>query len=146
MQSPDLNRRGFQKLTVAALGGFVAGAASSARGQAGNDAPQINVDPAHLLREPNVCRGLNMCQGKGKGDHDCAGKAACTTVGAHSCAGENDCKGQGGCGGYPGQNTCDSKGQCAVPLKEQTWTLARKQFEQLMKDAGKQVGTPPAKR
>ena len=55
----------------------------------------------------------------------------------------NDCKGQGGCGGYPGQNTCKSKGHCATPLKKETWAIARKQFEQLMEETGKKVGPAP---
>jgi len=144
MSKPDVNRRNFHKLTMAAFGGMVAGAGSSslAQAQEGNK-PKINVDPALLLSDPNVCRGLNTCDGKGKGDHACAGQAACTSVAAHSCAGENECKGQGGCGGYPGQNVCQSKGKCAVPLKAEVWKLARKQFEQLMKDNGKMVGAAP---
>jgi len=131
---------------MAAFGGLTAGTATSAFGQEqAGDKPEIKVDPALLLSEPHVCRGLNTCQGKGKGDHACAGQGACAAVEAHSCAGENACKGQGGCGGYPGQNTCKTAGHCAVPLQEKTWTLARKQFEQLMKDAGKKVGGAPSK-
>jgi len=146
MQRSDVSRRGFHKLTMAAFGGMVAGAGTSAMGQEkADDKPKVNVDPALLLSEPHVCRGLNTCKGKGKGDHACAGQGACTSVAAHSCAGENDCKGQGGCGGYPGQNTCKGKGHCAVPLQKKTWALARKQFEQLMKDAGKKVGDAPKK-
>lgn len=147
MQPSDPNRRHFQKLTLAAFGGLLAGSSSSARAEEKQDGkPQVNVDPALLLQEPNVCRGLNTCEGKGKGNHDCAGKSACTTLTSHSCMGQNDCKGKGGCGGYPGQNTCEGKGHCAIPLKEATWTTARKQFEHLMKDAGKKVGDPPQKR
>lgn len=147
MQPLDPNRRRFQKLTLAAFGGLVAGASSSARAEEKDAAkPKVNVDAALLLQEPNVCRGLNTCEGKGKGDHDCAGKGACTTLTAHSCDGKNDCKGKGGCGGYPGQNTCQGKGHCAIPLRDDTWTIARKQFEHLMKDAGKKVGEAPPKR
>lgn len=146
MQPLDPNRRRFQKLTLAAFGGLVAGSASSAQAEEDGDGkPKVNVDPALLLQEPNVCRGLNACDGKGKGDHDCAGKGACTTLTAHSCAGENDCKGKGGCGGYPGQNTCEGKGHCAIPLKDATWATARKQLEHLMKDAGKKLGEAPQK-
>jgi len=163
MAESNVNRRGFAKLTMAAFGGFVTGAgctqSQNQDGQAqaddakkggdakkdGGDQPKISVDPALLLAEPHVCRGVNTCKGKGKGDHQCAGQGACASVEAHSCAGQNDCKGKGGCGGYPGQNTCNAKGHCAVPLGEGTWALARKQFEQLMKDAGKKVGEAPAK-
>jgi hypothetical protein len=146
MRSSDLSRRRFHKLSMAALGGLVAGTGSSALAQdKEGDKPKVNVDPALLLSEPHVCRGLNTCDGKGKGDHACAGQGACSAVDAYACAGENDCKGQGGCGGYPGQNICQGKGKCAVPLKEEVWKLARKQFEQLMKDAGKKVGPAPKK-
>lgn len=145
MQNSPVTRRHFNKLTMAAFGGLAAGAGSSAFAQAKEEEPKLKVDPAQLLKEPNVCRGLNTCQGKGKGDHACAGQGACAAVAAHACAGENQCKGQGGCGGYPGQNTCKTEGHCAVPLEEKTWELARKQFEQLMKDAGKKVGPAPKK-
>jgi len=144
MQTSDVSRRHFHKLTMAAFGGLSAGAASSAFGQEKEDS-KVKVDPALLLSEPHVCRGLNTCKGHGKGDHACAGQGACTSVSAHSCAGQNDCKGKGGCGGYPGQNTCKGHGHCAVPLSDKTWALARKQFEQLMKDAGKKVGDAPSK-
>jgi len=146
MQPSDVSRRRFQKLTVAAMGGFVMGTGTSAVAEEKNDdKPKLKVDPALLLSEPNTCRGLNTCKGKGKGEHACAGQGACSTVDAHSCGGENGCKGQGGCGGYPGQNTCKGAGHCAVPLNKKTWELARKQFEQLMKDAGKKVGPAPKK-
>lgn len=150
MQTSNVSRRGFHRLTMAAFGGLVAGAGSSALGQEKpgqekEEKPKLKVDPALLLQEPNVCRGLNTCDGKGKGDHACAGQGSCSSVAAHSCNGQNDCKAQGGCGGYPGQNTCKGLGHCAVPLQEKTWALARKQFEQLMKDANKKVGPAPKK-
>lgn len=148
MRPTALGRRDFHKLTAAAFGGLLVGngCADGVQHQAaanGDDKPEIFVDPAQLLQEPNVCRGLNTCQGQGKGEHDCAGQGACAMVAEHACRGENDCKGQGGCGGYPGQNTCDGKGHCAVPLKEATWAIARKQLEHLMSDAGKKLGAAP---
>ena len=70
MQPSNVNRRGFHKLTMAAFGGMVAGAGASALGQEKEaDKPQVNVDPALLLSEPHVCRGLNTCKGKSKGDN-----------------------------------------------------------------------------
>ncbi len=116
-----------------------------AMGQDAKAGDVFPVDPAQLLEDPNVCRGLNSCGGKGKGDHACAGQASCTTVEAHSCHGMNDCKGRGGCGGYPGQNACKEQGHCAVPLSKDSWALARKQFEHLMKDMGKEFGKAPKK-
>lgn len=144
MSDSSVSRRGFHSLAMAAVGGLVSGA-SSALGQNATPAekPKLNVDPVLLISAPNACRGLNTCKGEGKGAHACAGQGACATAGNHACAGENACKGQGGCGGYPGQNTCKGKGHCAMPLGKETWALARKQFEQLMKDAGKKVGPAP---
>ena len=143
--SEPVHRRDFHKLTMAAFGGLVAGTAvSTVQAQKKDEKPKINVDPALLLEEPHSCKGLNTCKGKGKSEKNaCAGQGACATAKAHDCKGMNDCKGQGGCGGYPGQNTCKSKGHCATPLKKETWSLARKQFEQLMEDAGKKVGPAP---
>lgn len=146
MPTSDVSRRRFHRLTMAAFGGLTAGAASSAFGQQKKEEKsKLKVDPGLLLSEPHTCRGLNTCKGEGKGKHECAGQGGCASVTAHSCAGENSCMGQGGCGGYPGQNTCKATGHCAVPLQEKTWALARKQFEQLMKDAGKSAGEAPKK-
>lgn len=152
MDQKNVTRRDFSKLATAAVGGLLAvggtafasekKAAKAAAPAAG--APTVNVDPALLLQDKNVCRGLNTCKGEGKGTHECAGQGACATAVAHSCHTANECKGQGGCGGYPGQNACKGKGHCAVPLKKSTWDLARMQFEQLSKDAGKMVGAAPA--
>jgi hypothetical protein len=107
-------------------------------------AKEFPVDASLLLQDPNVCRGLNTCQGKGKGSHSCAGQSACSSVAQHSCNGTNECKGQGGCGGYPGQNACKEQGHCAVPLSKETWLIARKQFEHLMKDTGQTFGAAAA--
>ncbi len=146
MPQSELKRRDFHKLAAAALGGLAAGAAGTALAAQEKDKeePELPVDPALLLDEPHVCRGLNTCKNKGKGSrNNCAGQGACAAVGKHSCNGENDCKGQGGCGGYPGQNTCKGKGHCAVPLSEEAWALARKQFEELTTATGKKVGKAP---
>lgn len=147
MSQDRVSRRNFSKLSVAAFGGLFAGAAGpAARADHHEDDEdaKVVVDPAILLEEPNVCRGLNTCADKGRGNHECAGMGSCATVEAHSCAGTNDCKGQGGCGGYPGQNTCEGKGHCAVPLKDSVWEIARKQFEHLHKDMDKKVGSAPS--
>ncbi|MBI1321022.1 MAG: hypothetical protein GC168_19020 [Candidatus Hydrogenedens sp.] len=150
MSDKMVSRRDFSRLTAAAVGGVMgaaglAYAAGDKEMKDGKKGPKIMVDPALLLADKNVCRGLNMCNGHGKGDHACAGHGACASVEAHACNGMNECKGQGGCGGYPGQNACKGKGECAVPLKDDTWDIARKQFEKLMKDNGKAVGAAPAK-
>jgi hypothetical protein len=137
-----LSRRDFGKLTMAAFSGVLLGAALAA------DAAESEEkhDPALLMQDKHVCRGLNTCKGKGKGgDNGCAGTGNCATTEAHSCKGDNTCKGQGGCGEYPGQNSCKGLGGCDVPLKEKTWKKARKAFETQMKKAGKTVGEAPKK-
>ena len=147
------SRRDFSRLTAAAFGGVVAGGAVSASGQEAEKKKDYGIDPALLLAEPHVCRGLNSCKGQGgcksagnecKGHNACAGAGGAATASAHSCKGMNDCKGQSGCGGYPGQNaTCKGQGECAVPLTADTWKIARKQFEQIAKAAGVKVNPVP---
>lgn len=157
MRDKTMKRRDFQKLTMAAFGGMLAGTGCTQTvdegggetgGQSANgnqEGTEVVVDAALLLQEPHVCRGLNTCEGKGNGkENACAGQGTCAAVAEHACDGQNACKGQGGCGGYPGQNTCEGKGHCAVPLSEETWAIARKQLEHLMKDAGKEIGQAPA--
>lgn len=146
MSEENVSRRDFSKLAVAAAAGLTAigGTAMAAKEGSKKKKKTFPVDPALLLSDPNVCKGLNICGGHGKGDHSCAGNAACATAAKHECKGHNECKGQGGCGGYPGQNACKEQGHCAVPLNKDAWKLARKQFEHIMKDMGKKVGNPPA--
>src|SRR5919108_486442 len=140
MTSASLSRRDFSRLTMAAFGGVLLGTTLSGSA-AEKDAKH---DPALLLQDKHVCRGLNTCKGKGKGgDNSCAGMGNCAIAEAHSCKGENACKGQGGCGEYPGQNSCKGLGSCEVPLKEKTWKTARKAFEAQMKKAGKTFGDAP---
>lgn len=141
MNPSGMNRRDFQRLTLAALGGMAAGVSIVDRGYGAEE----DVNP--LLAEPHVCRGLNTCKAKGAGkENACAGMGICATATAHECATLNSCKGQGGCGAAPGENKCKSMGQCAVPLKDEAWKKARKRFEELMTKAGKQVGPAPAKK
>jgi hypothetical protein len=144
MRPSDLNRRDFNRLALAALGGLMAGAdAAQAQGQEKEDKKTSKKNP--LLLEPHICRGLNTCKQKDKtGKNNCAGMGACHTVKAHSCSGENACRGQGGCGAKPGENNCKGMGDCAVPLHKPAWTKARARFEELMKKEGKKVGPAPA--
>lgn len=140
----NVKRRDFGKLAVAAFGGLAVGASSREAAADDDKAPKIPVDPALLLKDPHVCRGLNVCKGHGAGGkNECAGRGQCASV-KHVCAGENECKGQGGCGGYPGQNNvCKGQGHCAVPLDAETWEIARIQFEEIMEANGKKVGKAP---
>jgi hypothetical protein len=142
VRNPSLSRRDFGKLTMAAFGGVLLGT-SAASSAAESDEKH---DPALLLQDKHVCRGLNTCKEKGKGaDNSCAGTGKCAMAEAHSCKGDNTCKGQGGCGEYAGQNSCKGQGACEVPLNEKTWKKARKAFEAQMKKAGKTVGAAPKK-
>ncbi len=151
MVEKKVSRRNFSSLTLAAAAGIVGGSRMAAAAGKGSGTKKKNekdadfpVDPALLLQDPNVCRGLNGCKGHGKGDHACAGQGACATVKAHACNGMNECKGEGGCGGYPGQNNCKEHGHCAVPLSKDSWELARKQYEHLMTSLDKKFSPAPS--
>ena len=145
MNDNDLNRRQFQKLAMAALGGLVAGAGLANADDKKADKPKDEKKDA-LLQEPHVCRGLNTCKSLGKGGkNDCAGTSACATAKAHTCGGENACRGLGGCGESPGENKCKGMGKCHVPLTDKAWAKARKRFEEVMKKAGKKFGDAPKK-
>lgn len=174
MADSEFNRRDFNRLTLAAFGGIVAGTIAGCAGEgddgagggdgggtgggtgagggATSETPPVDagddtaaVDPSLLAEEPHVCRGLNTCENKGKsGENACAGQGTCATATAHSCHGMNECKGQGGCEDTAGKNTCEGKGACSVPLGEETWTKVRAQFEEQMKAAGTEVGPAPA--
>ena len=141
MDDAKWSRRDFERLTVAALGGLIAGSSAASNASAA-DKP----GKSRLLEEPHVCRGLNTCKSKGAGGKNaCAGQGQCASVVAHSCGGENACKGQGGCGANPGENACKGMGSCSVPLHAGAWEKARKHFEAAMKKAGKKVGPAPKK-
>lgn len=143
MAPTQINRREFERLTAAALGGMLlgAGAARAAEDDEDDDGKSL------LLKEPHVCRGLNTCKGKGADKKNaCAGQGACATAKKHDCSGQNACKGQGGCGQHVGENSCEGKGGCSVPLMDKAWKKTRKRFEDLMKKEGKKVGPAPAKK
>jgi hypothetical protein len=136
----DLSRRDFAKLTLAALAGLSAGTGTP-EAQA-YDPNRRNENP--LFSDPHVCRGLNTCRGKGADRRNkCAGTGVCATARAHPCKMHNDCRGQGGCGDKPGENECRALGACDVPLKPRIWNLARRRFEELMKQRKRWFGVPP---
>lgn len=159
MASGDMRRRDFNRLSLAAFSGLLAGTALGAcsNGSGGGGAADAGGDAAAgdapatpdlsaMLVEPHVCRGLNTCEGHGAdGKNSCAGVGSCATANAHSCHGHNDCTGQGGCGDFPGANSCSGKGECGVPLSDKAWAKARLNFETAMKAAGKDVGEAPPK-
>jgi hypothetical protein len=120
-----MNRRDFNKLMAAAVGGALAGAATPAL---------ADHHEGDAKASGHSCAGKNECKGKGgckSGDNGCAGKNSCKGKGGcssahapeaaksgHSCAGKNECKGKGGCktgdAGCAGKNSCKGKGGCAT--------------------------------
>jgi hypothetical protein len=147
MDNDKLNRRDFERLTAAAVGGLLAGAGLAHPALAADEAPKKDPKKNPMLGEPHVCRGINMCKGLGADKKNaCAGQGACATAKAHTCHAENECRGQGGCGAKPGENACKGKGECGVPMGAGAWKKARKRFEELMAAEGKKVGPAPPKK
>jgi hypothetical protein len=139
-----MDRRSFNRLAAAALGGMVAGA-NLARGE--EKPKKKDVKKPLFLQEPHVCRGLNTCKGKGKSEKNaCAGTSDCATAKSITCGGQNDCAGLGGCGEKPGENKCKGMGSCHVPLGDNAWAKARKAYEAAMKKANKKFGDAPKKK
>lgn len=155
MLNDGMDRRDFHKLTVAALGGMIAGAAAGcgttppapeSTGEGGAAAVALTEAEQLIMDEPHTCRGLNSCKNLGRSkENACAGQGTCASIADTTCGGNNACKGQGGCGTDPGMNSCKGKGGCHVPLMEGAWDTARKSFETAMKKSGKTFGPAPAK-
>ena len=154
-ESISTDRRGFNAMVAAAMAGLLGGNASTA--VAADEKKKSKDSSNPLLVEPHICKGLNTCRGLGKDKKKaCAGQGSCFTIEEHDCHGFNKCRGQGACDignwpkhqpHYPGENTCEKKGGCQVPLlpeKKEMWIKARRRFEALMADNGKTVGKPPA--
>lgn len=143
-----MNRRNFNKLAMAALGGALAGAGLSQAADKDKPAAKpMAKDPKKplLLQEPHVCKGLNTCKNKGKsGKNACAGQGTCHTAPENSCGGMNTCAGLGGCGATPGENACKGKGKCHVPLEAKAWAKARKRFEEEAAKAKPVIKVGPA--
>ncbi len=155
MNKDSVNRRDFHKLTVAAMGGMMAGSfvgctgkseksgdksGSNASGKSGSENADNGKENTALAAwtGEHVCRGLNACKGQGKGKtNDCAGLGECATVEAHDCGPKNTCKNLGGCGETAASNECKAKGNCHVPLMESGWQTAYKKFKADMEKAGK---------
>jgi len=157
MRNAGFNRRDFHRLSMAALGGMVAGSVAGCGGdkpvpakpEAKND-DKRSAPPETALADASdvhVCHGLNSCKGKGlDGKNECAGQGTCATKSIHhTCGGQNACKGQGGCGDTAGANACKEMGGCHVPLMDEAWKGARKRFEDKMTEAKKEFGKDPGK-
>lgn len=156
MTDPNLKRRDFSKLTLAALGGLVSGTVIGCSDKTDTDKPSAE-GTGHEAGAPDhdadgggetelaehACRGLNDCK---SADNDCRGQGSCATKAwHHDCAGMNECKGQGGCGETALKNECKGKGDCAVPLMDKVWDKARADMEAKWKAADQAFGAAPAK-
>jgi len=150
MTERPFDRRDFNKLTAAALGGLATGAVLGCGDKpAPPAAAPATPGPgtvAAATSEKHLCRGLNECKGKGKGgQNDCRGQGACATVAESTCAGQNECKGLGGCGETAGANECKTKGGCHIPLMEGAWKKVRGRKEAEWKEKSLPSGAAPAK-
>lgn len=139
MTNSDIDRRTFNQLTAAALGGLAAGSLAGCGGEKPAGPATTAAADVHL------CRGLNDCKGKGKGgDNACRGQGACATAKEHACSGKNECKGLGGCGETAGENACKGKGGCHVPLMEGAWQKLHDKLEAQWKEKKLEYGEAPA--
>jgi hypothetical protein len=120
MAHRPLDRRDFNKLTTAALGGLAAGSILGCSSEPA-PGPGVSLTPTRGP-EIHLCRGLNECKGQGKGgENACRGQGECATAKESACGGQNECKGLGGCGETVGANECKGQGLCHVPLMEGAW-------------------------
>jgi len=147
MGESSMDRRRFNELTAAALGGLAAGAVVGCGGDQGaTDPGKSGESKGTAVAEAHLCRGLNECKGKGKGgDNACRGQGACATAKEHTCGGMNECKGLGGCGENVGANDCKGKGGCHVPLMDTAWDKLRKKKEGEWQGKKSEFGEAPAK-
>lgn len=152
MKKDNVNRRDFNKLTVAAMGGLMAGSFAGCGGDKTDKTEKTGKtdenaegngegkkdDVLAAWTSKHVCRGLNACKGQGADKmNECAGKGTCATVEHHTCHYKNSCKNLGGCGETVASNECKGKGECGVPLSETTYETAYKKFKADMEKAGK---------
>ena len=164
MSDQELDRRRFHQLTLAALGGTLAGSAAGCNPTPSAPAKNSGADSSQpvlgtpksaeialtdqqvelLTDDKHTCRGLNICKGHGRSkENACAGQGTCASIADASCGGTNACATLGGCGAPAGLNDCKGKGGCHVPLMDEAWTKARTAFEAAMKKKGKEVGPAP---
>ncbi len=156
MKRDNVNRRDFNKLTMAAMGGMMAGSMVGCGNKKTEKTEPKTEEPAANAEKkggeetvvaswdgPHVCRGLNACKGKGKTGKKRLGQGECASPKLkHECSGQNACKNQGGCGETAGSNACKGKGGCHVPLMEAAWETAYKKFKADMEKAGKAEKLP----
>jgi hypothetical protein len=143
VSNSEIDRRTFNQLTAAALGGIAAGSLAGCGGDKPAAKPAGTGTTA--VADVHVCRGLNDCKGKGKGgENTCRGQGACAAAKKHDCSGQNECKGQGGCGESAGANECKEKGGCHVPLMPHIWTKLHDKLEAEWKAKKLDYGKAPA--
>ena len=142
----EIDRRTFNQLTAAALGGIAAGSLAGCGGDKPGAKPAAPAATGTTaVADVHLCRGLNDCKGKGKGgDNACRGQGACATAKEHTCGGKNECKALGGCGANAGENECKGKGGCHVPLMDDAWTKLHDKLEAEWKAKKLDYGKAPA--
>lgn len=152
--------------TIENVGGSGGGSCSSCSSPAPTPTPSTTGATVTVPLELHICMGLNACKGHDRyGTNECAGMGFCATAAQHNCHTLNNCRFQGGCGLYgdgeeqsnPGNNNCAGQGSCAVPVQAErystqgknkgksVWVLARKLFEERMKQANRNFGASPYK-
>ena len=146
MSQFEIDRRTFNQLTAAALGGIAAGSLAGCGGEKPGAKPATTNGPEpKAVADVHLCRGLNDCKGKGNGgDNACRGQGSCATVKEHACGGKNECKGLGGCGETAGENTCKEQGGCHVPLMPGAWKKLHDKLEVSWKEKKLEYGKAPA--
>ncbi|MCE9528392.1 MAG: hypothetical protein K8R36_20300 [Planctomycetales bacterium] len=148
MSNSEIDRRTFNQLTAAALGGIAAGSLAGCGGEKPAAKPNgPEGTKATAAADVHLCRGLNDCKGKGKGgDNACRGQGACATAKEHACGGMNECKGLGGCGETAGENSCKEQGSCHVPLMPVAWKKLHDKLEAGWKEKKLEYGKAPEKK
>lgn len=152
MSKSEIDRRTFNQLTAAALGGIAAGSLAGCGGEKPAAKPGVTNGPegtktVAAAGDVHLCRGLNDCKGKGKGgDNACRGQGACATAKEHACGGQNECKGLGGCGETAGANACKGEGGCHVPLMASAWKKLHDKLEAGWKEKKLEYGKAPEKK
>jgi hypothetical protein len=146
MSKSEIDRRTFNQLTAAALGGIAAGSLAGCGGEKPGAKPAAKSGPEpKAVADVHLCRGLNDCKGKGNGgDNACRGQGACATAKEHACGGKNECKGLGGCGETAGENACKEQGGCHVPLMPGAWKKLHDKLEVSWKEKKLEYGKAPA--
>ena len=145
MDGSQMNRRDFQRLTAAALGGVIGGSMHAPPRRCGRRHGEVAAGRTPRLSRAEHLQGEKRLRRDQRQERHVPAKAAAPRPRSTTAKARIPAKGQGGCGEHPGENTCKAKGSCEVPLKDKAWDKARANFEAAMKKAGKKFGPAPKK-